>query len=248
GDYGFNPGRLKNKWDAYMQALPEGACASTVFDNHDRYKRLSDEVGKNMRPLMLVQMALGGEGGCMRFVYYGDDIAMPSGPITEDTMDDPQGKNQGLKFCRDFSRTPMQWDTSLNAGFSVNPEAKPWLPVGDPADGNNVKDQSSDAASILSLQKNVIRLLKNEPALQKGRYIPYETFDEKSWVFERKAHEQTCLVLSNFSEEKKVMVLPQGRTRGEMIFSTQHGRRLDVVDGKVTLAPHEACVIDVERN
>jgi alpha-glucosidase len=247
-DYGLNAGRLKNKLDEYMQAIPEGSCTSIVFDNHDRYNRLSEKVGENIRPLTLMEMAIGSEGGCMRFVYYGDDTGMPSGPITEDSMDDPQGRRQGLKYCRDKSRTPMPWENADNGGFSINSEAKPWLPVGDTSGGNNVKDQMADPGSMLNLTRESIKFFKQQPALLRGRYVPYQTFDEDALVFGRETQEQKCLYLGNFSDKPKLMLLPEGKARGEMLFSTDHNRPRDIVDGKIKLGPHEACVVELQQN
>ena len=244
--YGPDAKKLKEKIDQYMEALPYGSAACIVFDNHDQRKRLSDKVGKNFRALTMLQMGLGGEGGRMQFVYYGDDIGMQSGPITEENMDDVDGKNQGIAFCRDFSRTPMQWDTSKNAGFSVNPDAKPWLPVGSPENGQNVKDQLSDPSSMLSLTKKLIKLSEATPALIRGKYVPYETQDEDVIVFGREAGEDKALVLVNFSDEAKMMSLPVDNAHGKIMLSTDPQRVQDTFDTEITLRPHEGIILKID--
>ncbi len=45
------------------------------------------------------------------------------------------------RFSRDNSRTPMQWDSTENAGFTTG---KPWLPVSDDYETVNVKTEMSD--------------------------------------------------------------------------------------------------------
>ena len=60
-------------------------------------------------------------------MYYGDEIGMRDVPIPFEEIQDPQGKNMpGKNLSRDPARTPMQWDTGNNAGFS---EGIPWLRI-----------------------------------------------------------------------------------------------------------------------
>lgn len=48
-------------------------------------------------------------------VYYGQEISMVDGPIRPEQRQDPFEQTHS-SHSRDFSRTPMQWDDSLNAG------------------------------------------------------------------------------------------------------------------------------------
>lgn len=49
-------------------------------------------------------------------LYYGQEIGMINGPIRPDQVHDPFHDGTDLKRPRDPSRTPMQWDDTLNAG------------------------------------------------------------------------------------------------------------------------------------
>ena len=82
--------------------------------------------------------------------YYGDELAMTDVEIPPDKEQDPWGKQvPGLALGRDPERTPMQWDSAPNAGFST-PEAEPWLPVGDTYVMVNVETEREDPGSPLS--------------------------------------------------------------------------------------------------
>lgn len=61
---------------------------------------------------------------------------------------------------------PMQWDATTYAGFTAPyaPTA-PWLPIGSDKDTANVKAQRRDPESMLAFTKNLIALLRDEPAL-----------------------------------------------------------------------------------
>ena len=60
-------------------------------------------------------------------MYYGDEIGLARVAIPADAVQDPWDKNEpGLGLGRDPSRTPMQWDTGANAGFTR--ATRTWLP------------------------------------------------------------------------------------------------------------------------
>ena len=94
--------------------------------------------GFNMMSLMLPGVAV---------TYNGEEIGMTNTAVSwEDTVD-PAGLNCGEEHFNDFmcsrdpERTPMQWDSSDNAGFTR--ADKPWLPVNENyLNGINVAHQS----------------------------------------------------------------------------------------------------------
>ena len=56
---------------------------------------------------------------------------------------------------RDNARTPMQWDDSVNGGFT---EGQPWFPVNPNYKTINVKEQLSNEHSVLNFYKKLIKL------------------------------------------------------------------------------------------
>lgn len=61
--------------------------------------------------------------------------------------------------ARDNARSPMQWDTTLHAGFSEHP---PWMKVNQNFPLINVKLQQRDPNSIWSLYQQLLQLRKTE--------------------------------------------------------------------------------------
>ena len=86
-------------------------------------------------------------------IYYGDEIGMRGVDIPPEQAVDPQGRRTGRN--RDPTRTPMQWSSEPQAGFST---VEPWLPVGLDRDTANVASQSRDAGSLLTLYRRLLEL------------------------------------------------------------------------------------------
>ena len=66
---------------------------------------------------------------------------------------------------RSVCRTPMQWDSSRNAGFSTAEPSKLYLPVDNAPQFPNVADQLTDPNSVLNYVSDLIALRKAIPAL-----------------------------------------------------------------------------------
>ena len=111
------------------------------------------------------------------FLYYGDEIGMAYRWLPT--------KEGG--YHRTGSRTPMQWDTGKNLGFS---EAEPellYLPV-DPAEGApTVAEQEEDSDSFLNYMRGLIWLRQTNPDL--GNYSSFEVYsaekDSRLFAYKR---------------------------------------------------------------
>src|SRR3712207_6798351 len=118
----------------------------------------------------------------MPTIYQGEEIGMTDVPIPPEKVQDPWEKNvPGLGLGRDPARTPMPWDASAHAGFTM---AEPWLPVGPDHRTINVAAQADDPRSVLSLYRALIRLRRAEAALSVGAYVPVGA-DENILSYER---------------------------------------------------------------
>jgi glycosidase len=97
-------------------------------------------------------------------IYYGDEIGMRHLPGLPDT----EGSVMRSGYNRAGSRTPMQWDSSPNAGFSAAPAASLYLPV-DPDPGRpTVAGQRGDQDSLLHTVRDLIALRRAHPELGPG--------------------------------------------------------------------------------
>jgi alpha-glucosidase len=121
---------------------------------------------------------------------------------------DPIGKTFWPLFKgRDGCRSPMQWNDEENAGFSI---IEPWLPVHSNFNERNVESQTADPDSILNFVKNIIRIRKNEPALQRGDFNPAITDPGHLLAFTRTLGADKIIVILNFSSRELTYQLPDG--------------------------------------
>jgi trehalose-6-phosphate hydrolase len=71
------------------------------------------------------------------------------------------------KHNRDRSRSPMQWNTTRNAGFS---SGEPWIRLHNNYVENNVESLKNIEESIFNTYKNLIALRNKEKTFQYGQY------------------------------------------------------------------------------
>ena len=193
------------------------------------------------------------------FIYQGQEIGMTNVAFSSiDDYDDIGMKNyyqletaKGRdheeimqviwKSGRDNSRTPMQWDDSLNGGFT---KGIPWMKVNPNYKSINVSHQLLDSGSILSFYKKMIQLRKKYDCLVYGEYKLYLEEDPNVYMYSRVTDRQTALIICNFSENQQVIKLPlfNGLT-GEVILSN-YSNDNDEVDGQrqIQLSPYESRV------
>lgn len=133
--------------------------------NHDT-KRPS--YGKTDRELRLFYAFIFTMPGAP-FLYYGDELGMRYLPL----------KSKEGGFQRTGSRTPMQWDSGKNLGFSESDS--PYLPVDEREDAPTVENQEGDPGSMLSYVRELIRLRKNNPDL--GNYSDFSVYKTEGKLF-----------------------------------------------------------------
>ncbi len=130
------------------------------------------------------------------FVYYGDEIGM-------DHLGWLQSHEGG--YQRTGARTPMQWDNTLNAGFSKATAEKLYLPIDPKEDRPTVADQIGTPDSLLECVRALNELRKATPALQTYAELSVIASENGGYpfVYERKTDDQRILVVINPSAEAK---------------------------------------------
>lgn len=98
---------------------------------------------------------------------------------------------------RDNARTPMQWNTSKNAGFS---KATPWLAVNPNYDEINAKQAVDDENSVFNFYRRMNQLRKQYDVIVYGDYQLLDPDDDQVWAYTRHLDTQDLLVISNFTE------------------------------------------------
>ena len=131
-------------------------------------------------------------------MYYGEEIGMTNNdPKRREDVKDPIGRLGWPKEKgRDGERTPMQWNTSANAGFS---QTKPWLPVPASYKTHNVATELKDPDSILNFYRRVLALRQQDRALRDGDYVALNENDANVLSYLRRYKDEAVLVVLNMS-------------------------------------------------
>jgi alpha-glucosidase len=205
----FNFALIHAPWNAesvasliaeYEKSLPTGGWPNWVLGNHDQ-PRIAARIGAaQARIAAMLLLTLRGTPT----MYYGDEIGLARVDIPPGLARDPWEKNEpGLGVGRDPSRTPMQWDKSVNAGFS---NGSPWLPLDPLYLTRNVETLREDRSSILSLYRNLIQVRTEYAALNTGAGCVIESSDNVL-VFERTEGQERFVTVLNFAADPRL--LPQ---------------------------------------
>ncbi|WNG26886.1 maltose alpha-D-glucosyltransferase [Cystobacter fuscus] len=121
-------------------------------------------------------------------MYYGDEIGMGDNIYLGD---------------RNGVRTPMQWTSDRNAGFSRADGARLFAPViADPVYGYqsiNVEAQERTRSSLLSWVKRLIRVRQRYPAFAMGQLRWLNPDNRKVLAFMREHEGQSILIVCNLS-------------------------------------------------
>ena len=151
------------------------------------------------------------------FIYQGEEIGMTN--VSFDSINDYQdiesrnafndlvgnhifSEKEMMRYIhrasRDNARTPMQWDDTINAGFSTG---IPWIRVNPNYKKINVKKELESRDSILSYYKHLLDFRHNDPIIRNGDFTMLCPEDDKLFIYARTLAERTLYVICNFTAE-----------------------------------------------
>lgn len=232
--------RAIQQWE---NLLPAGAWPNYVLNNHDRMRSAtryaSGEGDARLKVAAAMLLTVRGTP----FLYYGEEIGMRDVPISRAEIQDPIGKHYWpFMIGRDGCRSPMQWGDGPNCGFSAG---EPWLKLHHNAGERNVTRQREEPGSLLNFYRQLIALRRENPALQRGMFLPINFDPQRVMAFLRQTEGQTVLVALNFSRRKTRLVL--GRTLKQnswrLLLSSHRSELPEIRDGLLPLLPNEALII-----
>ena len=174
------------------------------------------------------------------FLYYGDEIGM--------------GDNIYL-FDRDGVRTPMQWSSDRNAGFSKADFEKVCLPViNNPVYGYssvNVDAQMRYDTSLLNWMRQMILLRKQHHVFGRGAMRFVKPENRKIFAFVREHEDERVLCVFNLSQFAQPVELDlaefEGLTPVEMLGKTRFPAVRAGAPYQLALAPFGFYWLQLER-
>lgn len=245
----FNFDFLKCNWSAtafkrvierWEKILPSWAWPTYVLSNHDVVRHIS-RFGQGSESLdrakIALTMLLTLRGTPV--IYYGEEIGMKEAVLPKNLIKDPPGKRFWPFYKgRDGCRTPMQWDDSENAGFSMT---TPWLPVNKDYRDNNVDSQNKNPNSLLNFYRKLIWLRKRHPVLQKGSIEFPINSNPNILCFKRNLNKDSYTIILNFSsKEEKFELVDNSKLT---IISAVNSPRTGIINsGLIILKPYEALI------
>lgn len=229
----WNADSVRQTVESVLSVVPDGATTNWTLGNHDEHRIISRLGPDNARLAAMLLLTLPGAV----FMYYGDEIGMRQTTIDDAHARDPWGRNVAY-LSRDGCRTPMQWNTDLNAGFT---SGSPWLPINSDYETTNVESELKDPGSMLSLYANLLELRRQSAALGSRHLLMHEASNENVLVFQRTVdgvESDVVTVALNFSNEPCDIT----ELSGHILVSTYGDRPTGAFD-QLQLRPHEGVVL-----
>ncbi len=192
-------------------------------------RRLAPLLGNDRRRLELMYGLLFSLPGTPA-IYYGDEIGMGDNVYLGD---------------RNGVRTPMQWSSDRNAGFSTADRQRLYLPVVTDAEYHyeavNVAAQQSNPQSLLWWMRRTIALRKRHPAFGRGSLRFLHPGNRRVLAFIREDGEETLLVVANLSRYAQWTELDLAAHAGQVpveLFGEVEFPRIGAHPYHVSLGPH----------
>ncbi|MCG2475064.1 alpha-glucosidase [Staphylococcus epidermidis] len=225
GDTKFDVKSYKQVLNRWQKQLENVGWNALFIENHDQPRRVSTwgddknywyESATSHATAYFLQQGT-------PFIYQGQEIGMTNYPFesiesfndvavkTEYQIVKKEGGdvNQLLdKYKmenRDNARTPMQWNNSINAGFTTG---KPWFHVNLNYTEINVKQQLNDKFSILSYYKALIQLKKSDLIYTYGKFNMVDAENKQVFAYTRTFKNNTVLIVANLTNEVSELNLP----------------------------------------
>ena len=227
---------LKKIFSRWQKGLYGQGWNSLFWENHDlprSVSRFADDGAYRVESAKMLAILLHGMQGTP-YVYQGEELGMTNYDFRVEECRDIEILNmvrerraQGCseewihdairRKGRDNARTPMQWSTTPNAGFTTG---EPWLTVNPNYREINAEDQIGRDDSVFACYQSLIRLRKELPVLVNGSYEPLLEEDEHLFAYRRDDGEHRLLVVCNFFGEAVPDPLTEEEKGGRLLLSS----------------------------
>ncbi|WP_051679992.1 glycoside hydrolase family 13 protein [Pseudorhizobium marinum] len=256
---------LKAVFGKWQTALAEDGWNSLFWVNHDlprAVSRYGDTTGFHVESAKMLATVLHLMKGTP-FIYQGEEIGMTNVPFTSiDQYKDIETLNMhrlhveaGLspddfirganESGRDNARTPMQWSSAPQGGFTTG---SPWIEVNPNFATVNAETQVDDDQSIWSHYRKLIDLRKHHQVIVYGRYQSWLDQHPDVFVYSRTLEGDRLVVLANFRPHEVTVTMPDElHVQGRCLIGNYTD--MDRIGETVTLRPYEAFALlcDLEK-
>lgn len=257
----FGLAKYKQIFSRYDETFKEKGWLSIFLANHDQPRMVSKFGNDTAEFRELSSKMLSTFVMTMRgtpYYYYGDELGMVN--IRFNDINDyndvetrnkyTQIKNAGgdldaymenrKQTSRENGRTPFQWDTTENAGFTTG---KPWLKVNSNHNIINAEAQEKDPNSVLNYFRQLVQLRKQDLTLVYGAYTLLDKDNPDVFAYTRELDGKKLLILLNFSEKNTAYTLPISTAKSKIILDNYSNTKKIK---KNTLRPYEAVILELK--
>ncbi|MFR3767295.1 MAG: glycoside hydrolase family 13 protein [Blautia sp.] len=265
GDHGkwttakFNFRDFKKTMIKWQEELQGKAWNSLFLGNHDQPRSVSrfgnDNPAYRETSAKMLATCLHMMQGTP-YVYQGEELGMTNAyfdkledyrdiesinfftELTEAGIMTPEYMMKCLMLrSRDNARTPMQWNASVQGGFT---SGEPWIRINPNYKEINAVQQLGDPDSVFHYYQKLIRLRKEKDIIVYGDFEALCRDDDKIFAYTRKLDQKKLLTVCNFSDQDAEMEIPE-EFAGAQCLITNLGRT--VFDRNFVLRPYEAFVL-----
>ncbi len=242
-----------------QQKIGETGLISNIIENHDEprgvchYILPEDRCLDSKKLLAGVYFFLRG----IPFIYQGQEIGMENMDFTSmeqiddiSTIDEykvalnagcteKEALQAASAFSRDNARTPVQWNTEKNAGFTTG---IPWLEVNPDYKEINVESQLTDSGSLLSFYKKMTALRKTQEykdTFVYGSFKPYKE-DQENLIAYTRTEEKNILVMGNLQSQSRNVELP-GEVKNVLLNNQEE---VQIKNGTISLNPYQFVILE----
>ncbi len=206
---------LKRVLEHWQQGLQDQGWNSLFWENHDLPRIVSrwgdDGEYREASAKFFATILFGMQG--TPYIFQGQELGMTSTDYSLEDYRDLEIRNmaqqrlsQGYSMDevltsihtkgRDNGRTPMQWTSGFQAGFT---SGEPWLRVNPNHAAINAAEQEGRADSVLNYYRRLVALRKTEDVFVDGGYESIFPEREDVFAYRRCSGNKQLLVVGNFS-------------------------------------------------
>ena len=243
-----------SKWETELEGK---AWNSLYFCNHDQPRivsRLGDDSPLSAKCIATVLHMMQGTP----YVYQGEELGMTNCPfgsienyrdlesinayheLTEAGLRQPEELLECIAYkSRDNARTPMQWNSGKNGGFT---EGTPWIMVNPNYKEINAEQELADPDSVFHYYQQLIALRRSSiwsDIIVYGHYELLAPEDPQVFAYTREYEGRKLLVICNLSAEKVSFEIPGSVswTQADRLIGNYEKQELSI---KTELRPWEA--------